>query len=217
MRQIESIGVPGETRKLLRDRLERFLPSHGVPSGRLNTAVRPPVFDALLVDFYRNLVFLSGDQVSRAREAYESARDALLTSCGREGLNVDDEAVDVAPSPTGEGATRENPASVLSNAEASMQGNIPEAGTIDTNSGAPGDETQYAGEPRPGVTSKIISTPLSLAALSPPPPFDELVTQGWIYIAWDRIIVPGNILRTVLRSQDAIAAPIRAIIEARGL
>jgi len=217
MRQIESIGVPSETRKLLRDRLERFLPSHGVSSGRLNAAVRPPVFDALLVDFYRNLVFLSGDQVSRAREAYESARDALLKSCGQGELDLDDEALDVAPSPTVEGATRENPASVLSNAEASMQGNIPEAGTIDTNSGAPGDETQNANEPPPGVTSKIISIPLSLAALSPPPPFDELVTQGWIYIAWDRIIVPENILRTVLRSQDAIAAPIRAIIEARGL
>jgi len=140
MRRIESIGVPAETRKLLRDRLQRFLPSHGVPSGRLNTAVRPPVFDAELVDFYRNLVFLSGDQVSRAREAYELARGALLKSCEQDSPNFDDEAVDVALSPTGAGTTRENPASFLSDATASAQANTPEARTIETNNGASGDQ-----------------------------------------------------------------------------
>jgi len=218
MRRIESIGVPAETRKLLRDRLQRFLPSHGASFGRLNTAVRPPVFDAELVDFYRNLVFLSGDQVSRAREAYELARDALLKSREQDSPNVDDEAVEFELSPTVAGTTRENPVSFLSDATASAQGNTPEAGSIDTNNGASGDETQDDSEsPPPGVTSKIISNPLSLTALSPPPAFDELVTQGWIYIAWDRVVVPGNILRTVLRSQEAMAAPIRAIIEARGL
>lgn len=73
MRRINSIKVPAETRKMLRERLARFLPTNSVPQGRWNIEALPRVSDQELVDLILNLNFLPGDDISRLRELYEQA------------------------------------------------------------------------------------------------------------------------------------------------
>ncbi|MCA8157401.1 hypothetical protein [Burkholderia contaminans] len=213
MRRIESIHVPAETRKLLRERLQRFLPTHNVPRGHLNTAVRPPVFDAELVNFYRNLVFLSGDHVSRAREVYQQTLEAQLTSrdihvneMHGEGLDARSGAELAASSP--ELPSERSPASTNSSDTKTSR-----ATDDESSDGA----KQESGQLLPGISIEITSAPPSLAALSSAPSFDELAKQRWIHIVWDRVLVPSEIRTVISRSQDPNVAAFKAMIEALGV
>lgn len=73
MRRIESTQVPAETRRMLRERLARFLATHSMPRGGSDLVVRPPVSDKELVDLLLNLEFLPGDDIERGRALYEEA------------------------------------------------------------------------------------------------------------------------------------------------
>ena len=73
MRRIESTRAPGETRRMLRERLSRFLPTNPASANVRHQAARPPVSDMEVVDLYLNLEFFPGDELSRGQSLYEQA------------------------------------------------------------------------------------------------------------------------------------------------
>lgn len=70
MRRIESTQVPGETRKMLRERLARFLPVDRTPRINVSLAVFPPTSDQELLALYLGLSLAHGCDVTRLRSFY---------------------------------------------------------------------------------------------------------------------------------------------------
>jgi hypothetical protein len=83
LRRIESTSVPGETRRMLRERMPRFLPVNTTPTGQLQRTVRPLLSDMEVVDLFLNLEIDAGDDIARARALYEQvSRDQLAAEPG---------------------------------------------------------------------------------------------------------------------------------------
>lgn len=80
MRRIESTRVPSETRRMLRERLLRFLPTYIAPKGGLEVVVRPSVSDKELVEILLNLEFFPGDDIAKVRTKYEKAAQSQAKS-----------------------------------------------------------------------------------------------------------------------------------------
>ncbi len=186
MRRVESTQVPAETRRMLRERLTRFLPAHPTPRGGLNLAIRPPVSDQELVHLLLNLEFLPGDDINRARVIYEEAaqRQALTWT------TPPAEPVGMPP------AIEEN-----------------EHGTPDgNNKTAP---ASHASSVQVMVSVQVIPDSPSFDGLFPPPSFDELVARGWIRQTWGRFSVPNDLVRASLHQPQAIGTAFKLLVEAQ--
>lgn len=190
MRRIESKNVPAETRRMLRERLRRFLPVDSGLKGPLEQVIQPLVSDKEIVDLYLHLVLVPGNDITQARERYERASQAR---------------------------THEAP-SVLSREESllaqlgGLEGN--ESNATERNA----SEEQYGGNLSVPLTVSVqsfASSP-SLEGLAPTPLFDELVERGWIRISWGRLSVPNDIRMAIHSSADANGIALKRLIESLG-
>lgn len=188
MRRIESVQVPGETRRMLRERLARFLPSHSTPRSGLDLVARPPVSDKEFVDLLLNLEFLPGDDISRARALYEEAAQ-------RQALTWTEPATEMA---------------VLVQPDAT-EGNEPRASDGNT-AAVPASSRHSAGVT---VSVQIIPDSPSLDGLYPPPSFNELVARGWIRLSWGRFSVPRDLGMASRRQPQAAGTAFKLLVEAR--
>lgn len=187
MRRIESTQVPGETRKMLRERLARFLPTYSTPRAGLDVVARPPVSDGEFVDLLLNLEFLPGDDISRARTLYEQAAQRQALSW----TEPQTEAAVLAPG--------------------AIEGN--ELGSSESNTiGAPASSSPSAPVT---VSIQIIADSPSLDGLYPPPLFDDLVARGWIRLSWGRFSVPGDLVMASLRQPQAAGTAFKLLVEER--
>ena len=187
MRRIESTQVPAETRRMLRERLARFLPAHSTPRGSLDLVVRPLVSDKELVDLLLNLEFLPSDDIGRARALYEEA------------------ALKQAPTWT-EPPTQEavvTPDAMEGNGRVTSEPNLPEAPTSIT----PSLQVTFS--------VQVIPDSPSFDGLYPPPSFDELVSRGWIRQAWGRFFVPRDLGTASSRQPQAAGTAFKLLVEAQ--
>lgn len=186
MRRIESTQVPAETRRMLRERLARFLPAHSTLKGGLDLVVRPPVSDKELVDLLLNLEFLPGDDIGRARVVYEEAaqRQALTWT-------------DPPPEPVA------TPPAIEEIQHGAPDGN---------NNAAP---ASHASSVQVMVSVQVIPDSPSFDGLFPPPSFDELLARGWIRQTWGRFSVPDDLGRASRRQPQAAGTAFKLLVEAR--
>lgn len=215
MRRIDSVGVPSETRRMLRERLSRFLPAFAISQGYVERPVRPAVSDTEVVELFLNLVLIPGNDTSHVRSLYEQASQAQTTHHTRSSTEAC----------TAQGVTRAVPVtdklheSPVSNAEDVLNlvlSGAPIGGetrnvTADSAEGQDSDSVQA----RLTVSAQVIATFPCLEGLSPPPSFDELVEHGWIRESWGRILVPSDIVMTVLRNPLATGAAFKLLVEGR--
>jgi len=187
MRRIESTQVPGETRRMLRERLARFLPTHSTPRGGLDVVARPTVSDKEFVDLLLSLEFLPGDDISRARTLYEQAAQRQTLSW----TEPHTEAVVLAPG--------------------TIEGNELDSAELNS-AAAPASSSPSA---RVTVSVQIIPDSPSLDGLYPPPSFDELVARGWIRLSWGRYSVPGDLEKASLRQPQAAGTAFKLLVEER--
>ena len=73
MRRMDSTTVPGETRRMLRDRLQRFLPTGATPVGQPRRPLRPPLSDSQVVELLSTLQFVAGSDIETAKAIYSQA------------------------------------------------------------------------------------------------------------------------------------------------
>lgn len=179
MRRIESTQVPGETRRMLRERLARFLPVNLVARANLNPAVRPPVSDKELVDLYLNLVFVPGDDISRARDLYLQASQAQLTSPTTPSPQVDNSS-SIASELSATGASPETPSVPSPDELGSAPAGVHEVREPSSAAHNASDEPDSVSQPAPPtISAQLFAASPSLEGLSPAPTFDELVERGW--------------------------------------
>lgn len=188
MRRIESTQVPGETRKMLRERLERFLPTYSTPRAGLDVVVRPPVSDKEFVDLLLNLEFLPGDDISQSRTLYKQAAQRQALSWAEPPNQV----VMLAPG------------AIEGNESASSKGNI---------IGSPASDSPSS---QVTVPTQVIADSPCMDGLYPPPSFDELIAQGWIRLAWGRFSVPRDLEMASLRQPQATGTAFKLLVEERG-
>jgi hypothetical protein len=214
MRRIESTHVPGETRRMLRERLPRFLPTNSVPRGYLDQAVRPSVSDKEVVDLYLNLVFVPGDDISRARDLYEQASQAQMSRTLP--LPQTGDLPSITPTQCAAGTSSEMP-SASSPDESTLV--LPGAHEGDEPSTAKGNSTEKRDSgslPALTFSTEIIAASPSLEGLSPPPSFDELVERGWIRTSWGRFSVPDDIVMVILRHPQTGVSAFKLLIDECG-
>lgn len=185
MRRIESTQVPGETRRMLRERLARFLPAYSTPRAGLDLVVHPPVSDKEFVDLLLNLELLPGDDISRARTLYEQAAQ-------RQALSWEEPPTEVA------GLT---PGAIERNELASSEVNT--AGVPASNS--PSSPVT--------VSVQIIADSPCMDGLYPPPSFDELVARGWVRLAWGQLSVPRDLRMASYRQPQAADTAFEVLVE----
>lgn len=70
---MDSTTVPGETRRMLRDRLQRFLPTGATPVGQPRRPLRPPLSDSQVVELLSTLQFVAGSDIETAKAIYSQA------------------------------------------------------------------------------------------------------------------------------------------------
>lgn len=212
MRRIESIHVTHETRRMLRERLTRFLPTYSVSTDNLHGAVRPLVSDIDVLDIFLNLEFSCGKDILRARRLYDQASQAQIASSATPSLQlgvVETSNDSMSMLSTGESASA--PHAILPTLD-----NHPEGDGASTTEGISASENDTDGAITPlRVTTQIIAASPSLDGLSPPPSFDELVERGWIRISWDRYEVPQDIWMAVSRNPQSTGFAFRKLIEER--
>lgn len=187
MRRIESTQVTGETRRMLRERLARFLPTYSTPRSGLDLARRPLVSDNEFADLLLNLEFLPGDDISRARTLYE--------------LAVERQA------PTWTEPTEAAVLGLLNATEGSelraSEGNSAAAPASNVNS------------VRVTFSIQCIPDLPSFGGLYPPPSFDELLARGWIRQSWGRFSVPGDLCFASFRQPQAAGTAFKVLVEER--
>jgi hypothetical protein len=205
MRRIESTHVPGETRRMLRERLPRFLPENPVSTGHLARAVRPLVSDMEILDLYLNLEFIPGDDLSQARLLYEQASQAQIATPTAPSI----------PQPSRAGTSCET-TSVLSTEKSASTPPLeyPEGNGSSTGENNSTEDTDNL-PTAPIVSVQITAASPSLEGLSPPPSFDELVERGWIRTSWGRFDVPHDIVMAILRNQQTVGTAFRQLVEER--
>ena len=187
MRRIESTQVPGETRRMMRERLARFLPTYSIPRGGLDLVAHPPVSDKELVDLLLNLEFLPGDDISRARTLYEQAAQRQALSC------------------------MEPPTEVPVLAPGAIEGN--ELGSAEQNT--TGASASNSSSSPVTFSVQIIENSPCLDGLYPPPSFDELVASGWIRLSWGRFSVPRELGMASYRQLQATGTAFKLLVEER--
>lgn len=201
MRRIDSIQVPGETRKMLRDRLVRFLPVNTVAKANPNPTVRPPLPDQEVVELYQHLVFVPGDDVARGRSVYQEAYRTQVASHKPLSPQVAS-STDAEPKQSTESSpVRTSDEPML----ATVTGDAPNAHESDsiTHSARTTSDSESAPV---SVSVRTIAVSPSLEGLYSASTFDDLVEQGWIRIAWDHFHIPHDILMAVLRTQESCTA-----------
>lgn len=189
MRRIESTRAPGETRRMLRERLSRFLPTNPASANVRHQAARPPVSDMEVVDLYLNLEFFPGDELSRGQSLYEQASQ-LQAIPAASALLLQPELVAPVDDPEEEELSPAVPDSL----EAVGANEVPA---------------------EPVISVQIIAASPSLDALSPSPSFNELVEHGWILVSWGRFTVPRDIVMAVLHNPQTVGTAFRLLIEER--
>ena len=177
--------MPAETRKMLRERLARFLPAHPAPRGSLDLVVRPLVSDKELVDLLLNLELLPGDDIGRARALYEEAAQRQA----RTWTEPPTQAAVVTPDV------------IQGNGHATFEGNVP---------GAPASSTPSE---RLTFSVQVIPDSPTFDGLYPPPSFDELVSRGWIRQTWGRFFVPGDLRMASRRQPQAAGTAFKLLVE----
>lgn len=187
MRRIESTQVPAETRRMLRERLARFLPAHSTPRGGLDLVVRPTVSDKELVDLLLNLEFLPGDDIGRARALYEEAAQK--------------QALTWTAPPTQEAVVKLD----------TMEGN----GRATSEDNLAGASASHASSVQVTVSVRNIPDSPSFDGLFPPPSFDELLARGWIRQTWGRFSVPADLRRASHRQPQAAGTAFKLLVEAQ--
>jgi hypothetical protein len=202
MRRIERNQPTAETRRILRERLQRFLPANPVSPGRLDGPVRPLVSDVELLKLLSNLEFLSGSDISRARGLY------------------DDIAKTVSPALNTAFASSAIEGQSSTEVVLTAQSNSTEYTTSQVSpEGTSGKETSdvEAGDDvirnEPTVALRINRTLPGLDGLLSAPSFDQLIELGWIRASWDRFMVPDDIVTAVLRDRRFADLPIGRLIE----
>ena len=194
MRRVESIQVPGETRRMLRERFTRLLPTYSVPTGNLPQALRPLVSDMEVLDLFLNLELSCGKDLSHARRLYDLAAQHQTTLLA-------------ALSPPQSGGTEISSDTTSMHATGASVSDTPadpDGSGPSTAEGISAAENGLDGAPvPPRVTTQLIAASPRLDGLSPPPSFDELVERGWIRISWDRYEVPQDICMAVLRNPQS--------------
>jgi hypothetical protein len=183
---------------MLRERLSRFLPTHATPTGHASRPVRPRLSDGEVVDLFLNLELIAGDDIARARVAYEQASRAQLAAEAN------------APADSGEASQSEQDAAT--HASKALVTDEPEFSV--TKAPTPDSPADSPTGP-PSVALRVIHDTPTLERHSPPLPFDELVEQGWIRTSWGRFSVPRDIVMVVLRSSPNVAPAFRALVEMR--
>ncbi|WP_143808902.1 hypothetical protein [Paraburkholderia susongensis] len=193
------------------------MPTNNAPTGRLNTAVQPPVFDSVLIDFYQNLIFLPGDDVSHARAVYQQTLEKQLASRDTQEHEVHGEKLNVV-TPTNLGNALDASSPAPPNDISLVSTNSSDTKNLGSTDAELGDGTKQEREqPAPGISIRITSDSPSLAALSSSPSFDELVEKRWIHIAWDRVLISGEVWTVIWRSQEPKVAAFKAMLEALGV
>lgn len=186
MRRIESTQVPGETRRMLRERLGRFLPTYSTPTGGLEVAERPPLSDKDYVDLFLNLDFLPGDDISRARSLYEQAAKRQAQAW----TEPQTEALASVPPESTE----------RNNLSASETNSIP-----CTASSIHSVRLTFSAHSNPDSPN--------MDGLYPPPSFDELLARGWIRQSWGRFSVPRELRLASRRQPQAADTAFELLVE----
>ncbi|MDB5823889.1 MAG: hypothetical protein JWR21_2593 [Herminiimonas sp.] len=216
MRRIESLHVPSETRRMLRERLLRFLPTNLSSRGYLDRTVRPSVSDKEVVELYLNLVLAPGDDISRARDLYKQASEAEMMSGTLPPPQTGD-VPSIAPALSATGTSCEMPSAPLPVESTVAALGAHEKYEPTTVKGDSIEELDSGSLPAPLCFSmQIISASASLEGLSPAPSFDELVQRGWIRTSWGRFSVPHDIVMAILRHPEASGTAFKLLIEERG-
>jgi hypothetical protein len=204
MRRIESTLVPAETRRMLRERFSRFLPTNVASTGRLDGPIRPLVSDVEVLDLFLHLEFTPGDDLSRARRLYEQASQPQIERSPDSGPRQADEAETSRDTPSAPSTHQPVLAPDEDSGEAA-------ASAVESNSiHVPRDRVESAA---PIVSVRIISDSPSLQGLSSPRSFDELLALGWIRASWGRFAVPRDVMVAVLRSPKSAGTAFRQLIE----
>lgn len=177
-----------ETRRMLRERLARFLPVHTTPTGPQQRSIRPLLSDGEVVQVLVNLEFKAGNAISRVRTLYERAAEAQLAQ---------NRSTPVEP----ENSSTVSPTSAVvvpdpnSNAPSIKAGHNASGNTAELN-----------------VSVQIIAASPVFDKLSPPPSFDELLEEGWIRRSWGRFHVPEEISMAIQRSPSDVAQAFKALV-----
>ena len=199
MRRIGSGGFPAATRLLLRERLSRFLPHEPTTDFVSQGPARAHLVDAELVAFLLNLQFHAGDDVAVGRLVYEEAR-----------MVVDaEQSAAVARVSIGDAPARANAGESVNSAPTP-------APVSSSNLPVTPEPAARENEPAVSVSERFTDAPASLAALTPPLSFDELIEHGWVRVSWERISIPRDIVFAVLRDESASAAAFKALVQQRG-
>lgn len=185
MRRIESTQVPAETRKMLRDRLARFLPTDSTLKFGLDSVIHPRVSDKELVDLLLNLEFLSGNDICRSQVLYE------------------------------EGAQRQALDWPAGQAEPKTSLPVRDTVEYDTQQGEGNATSSETSLELGNVSIQISSEPPSFQGLFPPPSFNDLLSEGWIRQSWGQIYVPDEIRRACRDDANMAGTAFHLLVQAQ--
>lgn len=212
MRRIESVRVPNVTRRMLRERLQRFLPANPLSGNYTPLPVIPTICDKEVVDLFLSIDIVPGDDVARAREVFENQSTDQSVPKNSE------------PGPHSAGAGDRSVlhgALVTSEQLPAAQGSRTRL-TSNTDGNATDALVHAAHESNAGAhvheessQSTCVADSAILDELAQAKSFDELVQRGWIRTSWGRFSIPRDIVQKYRQLAPDADSPFKRLIDVR--
>lgn len=211
MRRVESVQTPNVTRRMLRERFQRFLPASPLSGDYTSLPVIPTISDKEVVELFLSIGFVPGDDVARARDLFENkstarpnpeSSESAPDSAGSSGqalLHAPVISRELLPSPQ---------AAATTSTSSHLDGSAP-----DTLVHTAAEKNAGAQVPLASSWSQSFADSPTLDGLSQVTSFDELVQRGWIRTSWDRFSVPRDIVHTFRQLAPNAGGPFKRLIE----